>query len=124
MTVPLQRKAGRELDAEIEQIVFMNGVTISEGVPIRLATLKPVSPYSTDIAAAWLVVARMREIGYIITVSTGEPQELASAPDSRTCCVISEQGWRNPKRVWDQSAPLAICRAALAALEATDAPAC
>ncbi len=63
---------GRALDAEIERRVFGRKIGIFTNGEYR--TLKadwdvvgvqtaPTPPYSTDIAAAWLVVERMRQVG-------------------------------------------------------------
>jgi hypothetical protein len=73
--------------------------------------------YSTDIAAAWRVVQRMRVLGYRATVQTW-----VNSVDVIVLFYKPEDTYK-PERhigVTDDTAPLAICRAALAALEAAE----
>lgn len=73
---------------------------------------KPVPFYSTDIAAAWLVIDALRARGMWLEELSGRYRE----------CYRAGFSWRNPDRVllyrqaMALTAPLAICRAALEAL--------
>lgn len=79
------------------------------GYPPTSATITLVPAYSSEIAAAWAVVERMREQGYAVTVrSASEGRWVArtwKAPD-------------DPSTDWvrEDSAPLAIVLAALRAV--------
>jgi hypothetical protein len=113
MPAVTELQAGPEMDrAIVERLMakeppgpLVDFVRTEEG-------LKAVYPnYSTDIGAAWLVVEKMREQTHFINVEW---------TDSKWYCRII---WP-PFGEWHQiansadTAPLAICRAALAALEA------
>lgn len=88
-------QAGPELDAEIARRVF------------GIDTTGKSHRYSADIAAAWLVFEKMRGIGF----------ESKLIGDSEGTAWTAEFWIFYPTyRASDQSAPLAICRAALAAL--------
>lgn len=65
--------------------------------------------YSTDIAAAWLIVEWMRERGWDGDVMWGE-----GGHDARFTCADGRA-----RRAFAKTAPEAICRAALQALAAT-----
>ena len=76
--------------------------------------------YSTEVAAAWRVVQRMRLLGYRATVQTW-----VNSADVIVLFYKPEDTY-NPDRhvgVTDDTAPLAICRAALAALTTAPQPA-
>lgn len=76
-----------------------------------LAEEETVPPYSTDIAAAWLVVERLREIGLGVLIATersGWEVELTTTP------ALYERGYRGCFRT-DPTMPLVVCRAALVA---------
>lgn len=70
---------------------------------------KPVPHYTTDIAAAWLVVDAMRARGWRVMIYDDM--------DDRVFIVQFGKAGRVSRNA--PTAPLAICRAALAALEAT-----
>jgi hypothetical protein len=65
-------------------------------------------PFSTNIAAAWMVVEKLREQSIAVTVSTMGPR--AETGVHTTVC-----GTGSP-HTWAESAPLAICLAALKAV--------
>lgn len=72
--------------------------------------------FSTDIAAAWLVVGKLRESGRVLTLSVDE----CGFPGGEWRCFMQwdvESG-DNEGHCWadGQTAPLAICRAALKAV--------
>ena len=107
MIEPAKIPAGPELDALIAEKVA--GITRN----------RPIPPYSTDIAAAWTVVeAMIRKDG----VYFGCPhfkhkhQNLASLgyPEGTECwyCVLNTK-LLNKVVLCADTAPLAICRAAL-----------
>lgn len=81
-------------------------------------SLQAVPAYESDIAAAWLVVERMREKGYEMMLSNGngpthewdcELMPLVNSPFMSLPCVLGQA----------DTAPLAICRAALSAVRAS-----
>lgn len=77
--------------------------------------VQPVPFYSTDITAAWQVLTHLQEQGYVPSVSRHR-----SEPDAWWACFSREH--RTPDDVGEatgDTAPLAICRAALAAVEAS-----
>lgn len=87
-------------------------------------TLPPTSPlpeYSTDIASAWLVVERMRVLGWTFGID-----DLGYSTDEKNLSVLTDAPlWRarfdtlnNERWAWQEAAtaPLAICLAALEAL--------
>jgi hypothetical protein len=89
--------AGRALDAEIAEKVMGYDISFS-----------PLPHYSTDIAAAWLVVEQMREMGYWPKVSY--------LVDWDTVAKWHVDFLVSPNTAYQtaDTAPLAICRAALA----------
>jgi hypothetical protein len=119
--------AGRELDALIAEKVMgwtdcrlddredetqsrwfvPTGITPSGRVAV-------IAHYSTDISAAWLVVERLRATG-----TRGWDIGLDTADHDEWLCQV----WDDPEdnfigSATASTAPLAICRAALAAVEA------
>lgn len=77
--------------------------------------VKPRS-YSTDIAAAWEVVERLREMFGHVVLSAGYLGYRCGEPppcDSYDCMELGSHEWRQPRA--EPTAPLAICRAALLA---------
>jgi hypothetical protein len=120
--------AGRELDAEIARLVFGHQLAMHPGrtEPVLANGSKTIRPYSTDLAAAWLVVEEMRRIclvphqGYVtLTLSHG------AADGYQYECVIrprvydsqggrAQEGDARPVYIGEANRPaLAICRAAL-----------
>ena len=117
--------AGPELDANVAERVF--GQRVEWRSYHRVG--KSYSPYYADaggevddFSTTWdgmgLVVERMRELGWegAIYLYNQEPIECIVAPVGDRCkdydCTHRELGQAN-------TAPLAVCRAALAALEAS-----
>lgn len=79
-----------------------------------------VNPYTTRkdnswnpsglIEDAWLVVERMREVGWLPVISAGKPGWVVEFHD---------KGWTKRHTVWDEeSLPRAVCLAAIKAMEA------
>lgn len=135
------RLAGRELDAEIAEAVMgwrhweMKSGHVYFLPPSALDTdyLKSLfrqevpsggnkedaPQFSSDIAAAWAVVTKMRELGWYLimndTMSRYRARFFQADP-----VFWPEQWAKNPDiplTVWAETAPLAICLAALAAVE-------
>ena len=79
----------------------------------------PVPKYSTDIAAAWLVVERMQE-RWRATRNRNGWDWAFYAHRGNTWCVVVTDGYEGTIIVESELAPLpeATCRAALLALEA------
>lgn len=109
-------EAGRELDALVAEKVMGLHVEWRNGLPMWVGKVLPGSPYvledglyghtiesySTEIAAAWKVGEKARAI----RLENREPDSL--------------KGWRcsyNGFLGTGETAPLAICRAALEAIE-------
>lgn len=107
------------LDAQIARVIFRHDVeycwehVLADGCRSPgcgwVENGGPVRGYSSDIAAAWTVLERLRELGYtnisVYTEAGGWEVELCR-PDGPSGVV----GLNSP------TAPLAICRAALLAL--------
>lgn len=98
----------------------------------RLGDMPSLPRFSTDIAAAWTVVERMREMKWLVRVQempdnypyldnmTGEPLFYAKAYVTMEWMPrISERTGKlvMPRCARATTAPLSICRAALAAAE-------
>jgi hypothetical protein len=111
-------KAGRELDALVAEKVMGVGVEWWNGEPLYVVTQDGhisshhLAEYSTDIAAAWEVAEKLRADGLEISVHNSWPYN----DGRRWCCDIMAHGkWDNAKA---ETAPLAICLAALKAIVA------
>jgi hypothetical protein len=125
----MKTKPGRELDALIAEKVFKN-LEPMDVVPLH------IPHYSTDIAAAWLVVEKLRELNFSSDVSSyptsrkwlKPPHEgaLASSWTLQTtkecyqCCITRYEvdfgGWIVVCDPVADTAPHAICLAALKAM--------
>jgi hypothetical protein len=114
----MEHEAGRELDAKIAVLLGWTEVTPRRNADgswsgVRHDWPQPVVDdiprYSTDIGAAWAVVGKMRENGYYVElrgwVQVADFMACFRMPGGRERCCIT-----------DDDAPLAICRAALAAM--------
>jgi hypothetical protein len=99
MSAPVM-EAGRELDQRVA--IEVMGWTLYAGNRNYRQSGEPVPDYSTDIAAAWLVVEALLARGIYVCV------EYASG---RWNC------WAGTVNVHAETAPLAICLAALKATE-------
>lgn len=109
-------EAGRELDALVaEHVMGYECVCSDEPVdcPVHYAEdLDTLLPYSTDIAAAWPVVERMRELRWVFSLCT------LNAGDFYCIFKVHEFSSR-PSAIHDaraDTAPHAICLAALRAV--------
>jgi hypothetical protein len=131
--------AGRALDAEVDRVVFGHRVRMLAsggaqwwGETEAFTGWHNVPPYSTDIAAAWLVVEKLTAEGYWMSLEGWDKNTLLEASwtasfwcDRGACSVHggpSDSG-HGSGDVSADTAPLAICRAALAAPNALAAPA-
>lgn len=97
-----------ELDDVIDRVVFGNP-------PIDHGTLScpDVPPYSTEMSAAWLVVDRLREIGFSIIIGDEDDEWEIEVITTRE---LYDRGYRGVY-VQDASPARAICRAALYVFE-------
>lgn len=77
--------------------------------------LREVPAYESDIAAAWLVVEKMREKGFYVRIH--DCYELPEWVVDMSCPAWSEGSGSIDVQRMCPTAPEAICRAALAALE-------
>ena len=117
-----EMEAGRELDALVAEKVMGwtrddRGAWVPPGCrPLRNGyyTERP-GCYSTDIAAAWRVVEAMRVAGWYTKVEDGHDGPPSENPRGWHCRVSRAYDWFEG---WADTAPLAICRAALAAVGA------
>ena len=111
-------EAGREMDVAIQRDIFKTKVWFRKGKPTTYLHETDdydgiIPHYSTDIAAAWLVVEKMRlryRVDICAYVATGW-----KAIDGVTVKVYSTD--IENFEVNADTAPLAICRAALKALD-------
>jgi hypothetical protein len=114
----------REIDAEIHRKVFGRGSTFDCGglwghdeVGDWGDESESVPRYSTDVAAAWLVVLKMREDGwyfwFVDAIEVDEWHARFHSPHFPPGGAIQDHA------TMDASPCVAICRAALKTLEAT-----
>ena len=105
-----ERKAGRELDAEIAEKVMGQKMVTDAGNRVGFPH------YSTSIADAWRVVERMRERGWHVRVDATDAFAVRDAGIASNTCTMHEN-LPDGGYVIQQAdtAPLAICLAALAA---------
>ena len=101
---------GRELDTEVTRRVFMRS-------DFYLRTF--VQPYySSDISAAWMVVEKMMKLGYRYVLRGN------FEGNGLHWCGFDQQEWADLNPLWQckpcKSLPVAICRAALLAMEDSD----
>jgi len=69
--------------------------------------------FSTEIEAAWCVVQRLVSLNYVVEINVGQ--------EFGTAVVLAPEDWNHPlmsERA--DTTPLAICRAALAAMAAAE----
>lgn len=86
---------------------------------------EPIPEYSTDISAAWEVVEHFRQRQWTVKLVGHEWYDggrwectLLDALDTERSRALDTQRHNADKQGWDEpSAPLAICRAALKAIE-------
>ena len=98
--------AGRELDALIGEYVFgweKGSFPVYEPMKSKHGDymVRPISEYSADIAAAWDVVEKMTDRGFLIRLTVDGKNEF--------WCAFKFSATA-------KTAPLAICRAALLAV--------
>ena len=111
-----EMEAGREMDALVAEMM-------DEDVFLPVGHKEPVIAidecrggirimpnYSTDIAAAWMVVEKLEEQSVALTITSMGPKGQYFAYCTYDSKTIS--------KVWDDTAALAICRAALMAADA------
>lgn len=104
-------KAGRELDALIAEKVFGKTVDRSSHFDIYYDNGPSIPFYSTRIAGAWLVVEKLVADGMQPIVNYLNGQILAY--DGWHCCIA--KGYEVYHSHGCETAPLAICLAALKA---------
>lgn len=114
----LNMPAGRELDLLIALKVMgwehnsLGDAWIREGEPwVGCDEFQP----SVDIAAAWEVVERLKELGVYLTICTLENDYQCELDRLKTYELACDS-------VISETAPLAICRAALLAVMETGSP--
>ncbi len=117
---------GRELDALIAEKVFGKSepdrgcmCSLRESCYVCNPFLKGIKPYSTDIAAAWEVVEKIKlnkslHDGFTLTFDLEEKRWRAGSLWWRG---YEQAEWLEPNSAMAETAPHAICLAALKALE-------
>lgn len=106
---------GRDLDAAVDGAVFGRHVVWEKGRPLRLSPAAnpaewEVPRYSASIYAAWEIVKHFQDKRYMVSVNA------SSDNGGWWCCIYPPVGdWIDSHTCG--SAPEAICRAALAAVE-------
>ena len=124
-------QAGPDTDVEIARRVFGEqiGQYETDDGPHRFVQsygiVRDISPFSSEIGAAWSVVEHLRDRGYVVRViehpeaARHDSETRRSWLDRRAECVV-EQNVRGVRRRaghgYASTAALAICRAALAAV--------
>ena len=114
-------EAGRELDALIVQRIIGAKVVWQDGEPCwahihrdpRIyppSSRVPVPPFSTEMAAAWSIIEHLTGKGWWVRIEHVEPVHRLA--DERWTVNLGEYEGDGP------TAPLAICRAALRAMDA------
>ena len=105
-------EAGPELDALVDEKIFGREYIRGYGA----------LPYSTDIAAAWEVVEKLKELDWALEVSV--TNKLPEGDSETYYCGLlrgdDNAPWREDFRhiqAWAATAPLAICHAALEAVK-------
>lgn len=119
-------KPGRELDSLIAEKVFGRSVVtyrngdiwrvmlntiLNDGwkyIDIGTGILKNIPPYSTNIAAAWEVVEKLRSERMMVSIVSDE--------DGGWNVEMWDYNNRQSKEVFSETAPHAICLAALKAV--------
>lgn len=86
-------------------IILMSGAVLDNAVKNILPSFSP----STNISDAWLVVERMRELGFGVTIADYYQKELWE------CCFLGKRN--NEGTAAEKTITLAICKAALKALK-------
>ena len=115
----LTMQAGREIDALIaEKAMMLDGVTLGEsGLYYQLGhKFYNVPHYSTDIAAAWKVVEKLQKISdnhFTLLCFTTNFRAGWKTPDSNDLPNRQNGFVGFSDFVYADTAPLAICRAAL-----------
>lgn len=109
---------GRELDALVAEKVFGFPAPRDSHASTEVGywtvddkMFIPVPRFSTDIAAAWEVVEKLKRLGYKIGID--------SSPNDKSACVVMEDDngdWISIAVETAETLPHAICRAALKAM--------
>lgn len=108
-------EAGREMDAMVAERVM--GLEVNVAFPTLYDTkmntihrYAEIPHYSTDNNAAWEVVEKLRGRGIAVTVST-------LGTMNHQACAYTIWHEVSSATTWAESAPLAICKAALKAVQ-------
>lgn len=109
-----ETEAGREMDAEVEHLVFGNACRAVGPAPDGEVWFDPDGfavprHYSTKIEDAWRVVEKLRAGGWVMTLSVND--FITEPWDCRFFL-----GERRREIAHGATAPIAICRAALKAV--------
>lgn len=134
----------RELDARVHREVMGGKIVLTAesktiaGTRHYWAQFYPVPPYSSDIAAAWMVVEKMRADDWLVSVKSqpdcgafivegarseyDAPSPARQIGKGKVVCELqdmrTEGKYRHSQWAFADTAPLAICLAALKAVEA------
>jgi hypothetical protein len=109
-----QAPAGQTLDAAVQRAVWGSNLLRipTAGEPhhwviyIEAGKVQPIPPYSSSIEAAWLIIARLKSLGFGVRIDC-DPFEV-----DEVWVISTRSCWRTK----GNDHPLAICRAALSAV--------
>lgn len=122
---------GRELDTLVAEkvlehtvkeyaITWDSGYTQTQLYLDEVYAGNEMPAYSTDIAAAWQVVERLTARGHSLGIKHEPLSQIAHLPPSPDDRVVPWKCWfNNASSQWVETAPHAICLAALAAVGAS-----
>lgn len=108
-------KPGKELDVFVaENVMGLNASSITnDGYSVVVYNGKLLPSYSTDIAAAWEVVEKMRSDYLALRLNRDIGNQ--NQDDCEWCATFEGNGKETPVDSWSSTAPHAICLAALKA---------
>lgn len=116
-------EAGRELDVLIAERVMGKKVVDIEGesyaLPPEIETAYPVKAYSTDIEAAWQIVEYMKSQHDMVFALMNRHEGRGAIKDWRADFYPFISDRNRSGYAYGETAPEAICRAALKALTHT-----
>ena len=108
-------KAGRELDAKIHKEIFGHEIEICPMHHSHSCCGRNLPNYSTQIADAWLVVEKLAKENYGFGIYITTIIDLDGGLHDNWGCYFENDDFE--WEVEEETAPLAICLAALKAVE-------
>ena len=116
----MAKKKKFPLDAQIAGIVMgfnlFNGLIVEEWPDVKgVYTPRKPKPYSTDILAAWEVVEKMQSEGWRLDISGS--RYFGPNMGGYEVQIVCASGVRGHYSAYEETAPMAICMAALKAVK-------